>query len=261
MCALPQSSEQAKLFRLLKPCLVVDVVGERAVAVVRAAGIVDHEIARHRRLGIVVIARGTPAATDRRQNPIRGPASDSKLLSASRDGSPVSRPTRLASAVGRLSTAGAEIAWSHPAAHEAHRLLDRRAAIAQRSPDRKSQAPMFLRNNVGRVVARLAGLRSAASCADADKHGAGEPSRRRQMASRRHAISCKTAHDEIPETRDFAYYRYQRASCQAVPTRDALLSQMNKCSEYEAVETRWFNPSRARHSCRRRSSPRSWCRR
>ena len=53
--ALPQPSEQTKLFRLLNFAVLSMSSGKDAVAEIRSAGIVDDEIGRHRRFGIVVL--------------------------------------------------------------------------------------------------------------------------------------------------------------------------------------------------------------
>jgi len=109
----------------------VDVVREGAMAIVRSAGIVDHEISRHRRVEIVVIS-----ARHRQPQIVAEISLEALLGKITAERHARRQPSCLSDAAGKrggqAQQARQKISRRIHAAHQTHGLLNWGAGIAQR---------------------------------------------------------------------------------------------------------------------------------
>ncbi len=232
--ALPQPSEHLKLRETVDLRATVDLVGEGTVSIIRSAGIVDDEIARHRRIRIVVVGARY------RQPQIGGEIPFQIQLGEERAQCFTGRQAGLGADAVRKRARQAfkrrrEIARLIHAAHQAPGLLGRLALEAQGRRIERASPHGF--DEIGRPeVARFALVAPRRRRGDAEQH-AGEAggdqaaARRRRHAGaehgrlpdtpvRRNAVDvCRNGQGSQSQKFQTLYYHHQRSPCQAVPSR------------------------------------------
>ncbi len=172
----------------------IDVVGKGAVSVIRPAGVVDHEIPRQRRIGIVVIGA-------RYRLPQMGGkiVAEALLGEQARQRLARGQAGALADPVGKAGWQTGERRPEIPgrihAAHQAHGLFDRRAGKAQSLGIEGAGAHVL--DEIRRPeVARLA-LRAYGGVRGADQRRARQPGRDDGVANRQAGAHASNPEIEI----------------------------------------------------------------